>query len=688
MRIKTFLQRGFDLWERLEERRISLRTFLILFLCIATIRNLMESFLGEGIIEQISAYGLHYTLFYVIAFLTLSILLSICAGVRIEKVTRLMFYLWLLILLPPLIDLVLFTARTGEKKVMGWVKLEQEGYWWTFFNFYNPFVKLEGSTPGIRIQSFLSCVLASFYVFVKSRSLLRTIITPFFIWLISFALFSLPTFFVAVSSLISPEVEDAHSLIFYKGHFIRNVTHVVNTSIASYQLIMIFFLLLIWLVIYDRHKMRDILSSFEWKRYGHMMLLSALGFIVGWKLFLPSTGFTEFIGNHWDLTSLVAVALSLLGVVLFRLSLTRLTGDETSHVNTTVRRYNSWDVLAIAALIAFLFSLVTSYPLFIWIFALLVLEIVSYVEPFRARELPVVGAFIAGAVAFVSLLTGFTLFAGNLAPSLLPGTIAASVFIIFLVASIPDSLRRGRVKGKITKIIPVVYLVSYITVLYFLWPNLERLSGENHRSPEELKHSIFATFLESDGLDDHAALEFEKAFEAGSTDPWVSLKLGLYASRKGENEEALFYYSKALEYNPRYPQALNNIIILLAEIGRAEEAISYVESLLDLGMESESYLVNVATFYIEKGMTGEGLRNLLTRDDLAATQEGRKAVLRLMRGLVTELDQDSLHVYLENEREKPDDFIRLLLPGAALNSMGRLEEAVYRYERILEIVSS
>jgi tetratricopeptide (TPR) repeat protein len=706
MRESSILQRGKDLWGRLENGHISFQSYLILFFSIVTIRNLLESFSSTGYIEQFGTYSLHYPLAFTIAILMLTILLSALSTERIEKVSRLMLYLWLLVLMPPLVDLLLVTAQTGERKAIGWLRYEPGSFWWTFLNFYNPFVKLQGATFGIRAESFLSCALAAVYVFVKSRSVWRTILTPFVISFFSFCFFSLPILFVSLSSLLNPRVVDVESMIFAEENLFRNMTQVVATTVAVNQLFLALFLVLIWLLLYDRRRLHATLASFDWGAYGFSLLCAALGFILGWRMFLPSMSIMDVAGNHKDISAMKAAALVLWGVTLFGSSLARRGRQNEAEQQAGSRgrahdpgpapacpglqsgnfdpgpapAFEPGDVLIVSLLVAVPFAAVTSYPVLVWTLVLLALETVCHVAPFRACAIPLPGATARAFGSFVSCMLGYSLFAGNLAPSLFPGKVAVFLLIFFFAAHLLSSHRRMRplLAGSLAA-------ASFVAIAFILWPRMPELGGTVRHTPRELRHSVFATFLEHDGLEDHSLLELEKAYDLGSRDPWVALTLGDASVRRGDREEALAYSRRALELDPGNVEALNRIVMLLSEMGRDEEAREYARRLFAADDESGLSFTNAATFYISRGQAEEGLRQLLAGGRLPQSEAGREAVLRLVLATIEEASPAETGARSGNARAQSRDVVDQVKAGASFQKAGRLGEALASYKEALDV---
>ena len=721
----AFFERGISLMEDLEEHEGSFRLFLLMFLCVVTLRNLIESFTSSGYIEQFGTYTLHYPLAFVIAFLLLSILLALCSGEPISRVSKLMFFLWFLILLPPVVDLIRIVAGEGTREVVGWLNFEADGFWPTYINLYNPSVELEGATTGIRIQSFLSCILATVYVVIKSKNFVRAVITPIVISFFSFCFFSLPALFVAVSSMITPEVVDAQSMVLYEGNLIWNFSQQAATGMAIYQLILAVILFFLWLHFNDPEKLKLLLLTIDIRDMIRMISFAALGFIIGWGMYLREIDLSSLIGNHRDLTGIFAVSLTLVSVAFFR---SALLGRSTRK-----HPYDPRDIMIVSLVFSLAFAAAASYPVLMWILVLLILETVSYVSPFNVAAIPVVKQLVLSTNTLVCCLIGFTLFTGNLAPTLFPTIITITVLVVIFLAYLgrqPTDVTMSLTKrflwfGPFTLsiiaaglLIPgakalvgmsaiaavffvnaiilksrqngfgVTSLLAFVFGVHCLWSTLPSLVGKVRHFPAELKHSIYATFLEHDGHAELAALEFQKAYDLGSEDPWVAFQLGYYALGDENREQALTYYERALELDPYYSKALNNAAILLTGMDRNEESLLYWKRLLTEGRENEPYLANVTTFFIDQGRADESLEMLLTTENDIGIDAVKRESLRLLNSITQETDTTQLSHLLDEVRAAPEDVFGQLRAGLCLWKMGRYNDALPRFDRVTETIPS
>lgn len=134
-----------------------------LFAATVILRNLMESAATAGIFHS-SAFVFHFPIAYVFPMLTLTWLLHILSGYPAGKLLKVMVITWTLTMLPPILDLLL-----GTDTAIGYFPLQRENAGHFLLNFFNPFVELTGTTPGIRIEAAIGCLLAGVFTGVIAR---------------------------------------------------------------------------------------------------------------------------------------------------------------------------------------------------------------------------------------------------------------------------------------------------------------------------------------------------------------------------------------------------------------------------------------------------------------------------------------------------------------------------------------
>ncbi|MDQ7008515.1 MAG: hypothetical protein Q9Q40_14940 [Acidobacteriota bacterium] len=163
---------------------------------IVTVRNLLEILLAKNPVFEALAAFVHYPLAYVAPFVALTLLLAGFSGVAPLRVVRLMTLAWLLTLLPPLLDLLLHAG--GSQPTIGYLSADPRDLLRIWLLFFHPFTPLTGTTPGIRLEALLAVLLGVTYVFLRSRSRLRALLSMPAIYATSLFFFSLPSLMLAM----------------------------------------------------------------------------------------------------------------------------------------------------------------------------------------------------------------------------------------------------------------------------------------------------------------------------------------------------------------------------------------------------------------------------------------------------------------------------------------------------------
>lgn len=150
---------------RLEEAPGSAMTYGATFAAIVMARHLLEILAGQNPVYFPFQFYIHYALAYVAPFLALILVLHTFALVPIARVARLMLHVWALTLLPPLVDLLL--GRGGE--AIGYLRPGNRGVGEMFLRFLDPTASFAGTTPGIRVETAVACLLGAAYVYLRGR---------------------------------------------------------------------------------------------------------------------------------------------------------------------------------------------------------------------------------------------------------------------------------------------------------------------------------------------------------------------------------------------------------------------------------------------------------------------------------------------------------------------------------------
>ena len=154
---------------RISEIKASDAQLIALFATTVILRNLLES-VSSGMLFPVSAFLFHFPVAYIFPMLGLTALMHLFSGYPLKNLLRLMVFAWTLTLLPPLLDFLM-----GSSTPIGYFPLQKNNAVFFLLNFFNPVVKLTGTTPGIRIEAAAGCVLAGVFTWsvASNRRFLR-----------------------------------------------------------------------------------------------------------------------------------------------------------------------------------------------------------------------------------------------------------------------------------------------------------------------------------------------------------------------------------------------------------------------------------------------------------------------------------------------------------------------------------
>jgi hypothetical protein len=206
-------QRILAIIDAVETMPLSVGKWLLVLGSIIVVRHFLEIVSGRANIYFFTSYLIHYPLAYVAPLLGLVVVLAVMSGERVERVSRLMLFAWLLTLLPPTIDLLLDRGARGGS--IGYLLVDPSQLRAAFLNLLNPFSgKLPGTTAGIRAEAAVGCLAGAVYVYLKTRQLGRSVLTLAVIYVTMFFFFALPVEVVKLTKLFSPGLQGVQQLFF------------------------------------------------------------------------------------------------------------------------------------------------------------------------------------------------------------------------------------------------------------------------------------------------------------------------------------------------------------------------------------------------------------------------------------------------------------------------------------------
>lgn len=172
-----------------------------------------------------------YFLFWIPISLSLMVLASVVTKEKISITSKIVVFLWPIILLPPIID---YVASRGHGIVMTYIFENFSFQYFTFMDISN----IGGpATLGIKTEAIFACVVSLFYVFHKTGSTWKATVTPL-------AVYSGIFFFMSTPAL----AEKFWKFLVSDSQISFNVTQIV------FHILLILIFLVLWGTIYKRQK--------------------------------------------------------------------------------------------------------------------------------------------------------------------------------------------------------------------------------------------------------------------------------------------------------------------------------------------------------------------------------------------------------------------------------------------------
>ncbi len=406
---------------------VSLGRWLLLLAAIIVLRHFLEQTSTQTKTLYFLSYFIHYPLAYVAPMLALSVVLSVFSRVRIERVTRLMLFAWLLTLLPPLIDLV--GHRGGETpQLSGYLIPRGSSLWAAFLNLLNPADRsFQGTTTGIRVEAGIGGIAGALSVYLKTRSAARTVASFFAVYVTMFFFFALPPITLAVARFFGAEVENVYLLFFAKASVHRAFVNATPFAVSdlSNSLVDMFVVvpvLAVWYGLYDAGRLRALVRDIDPFRTGALLAATMGGAALGARLLLGSTGLFSF-SHAFDVVSLAGVFAASFFASLTAGTMRSLHENPEGTAAGALEEHRKHAAFYLA--FACLFAVSVSYVALTYVLALLASWYLYYARPFRLARFPLLSGFVAGAALLFSFSLGYSAYAGASASLWMPGSVTA-----------------------------------------------------------------------------------------------------------------------------------------------------------------------------------------------------------------------------------------------------------------------
>lgn len=353
-------------------------------------------------------YLVHFPLFYLGLFLILVILIALMIKESITKVTGIASCGLGFIVLIPILD-----ACLGGYLLTYPLRIEPY-----LINFLNPFIDLGniGVSPGQRIITVSIVLLIAVYVYIKTKSVARSLLT---------GLFSLVVIMLwgGLTTMLAGNRPEHY---FLSRGFLYYDTQKFS---AVYGLLLLPLCFIFWYLL-DKKNFSSILESMRLER---MFLFGGMG-IFGYLLAKHQVPIIQ--ANVFDPLAIALVFLTLafgfwtIQVIndFFDIKSDRIARQRNPLLKKGIRRfYAMWGFTL--ALFVFVYAFALNYTTFLIMITFVLLGVVYSVPPIRLKRILLVSTFIHALAIVLAMAVGFSLFYKNMALHAIPNPLVLATLI-------------------------------------------------------------------------------------------------------------------------------------------------------------------------------------------------------------------------------------------------------------------
>jgi len=662
----------------LENYPINFWQWVAVFLAIVYIRDLFESFSGRIPVPFPIAYILQFTLAFINPLLALSIILSFFSKERIEKVTRLMLFAWLFTLTPPLFDII--SGRV--KSAIGYLPLlEHKSLLYAYFNFFNPFITLPGTTIGIRLETVIACVLSFIYVYIKSRKFSRAILSAIVIYLVSIAFYTLPYNIFNLWKLVWSRLPNATELYLGEGTIVRNPFFRLTYSIANDDLILFSLLLLLWIRLFAKNLFQRVRSSIFNINGLVSLIYYIIGILFGLRVFYHSTKFS--IQHPFD----IVVPITLLLAVLIISGLNHILKSYRSNEIDQTKTDNL--ILLILAFLALSYSAVIGFGSFVVILVLISLSLIRYIFPEKNKKLFFLDPLFESLLNLSFIFLGFSLFARENISQIFSTKLVVTIAILLILQNylVFTNNRRLRFIFSFAWVVAVFFfpfilkssipflsvliVTLIITALIFLIVIFSKLIRFSHIinfafiliililfrnqipslteaatcSPQAYAKYLLGDYFTISRERECANIEIEQAIKLGCREIQAVITAAYNYSLLGQVDQAIEKYRLAVEIDPASIYAHSELARNLYLKGQTDEAYREFKQVVKIDPQNKTALsfinqlkYNIIDTTVRKNEILTAAQNEFRKNNLNKAVELAKSALAL--------DTTSINAYL------------------------------------------
>ena len=425
---------------------ITFESWLLSFVGIVLIRTFFEQFSnpqnGRFAVIDVATI-VHYTVFYIAAVVSISVILYIFAKTDTRETLTLATLGLPIIITPPIIDL-LYAGVGGH--VMTYFFVPGQELLTRFFTFWGGHIEI-GITLGIQIEIFLVMVFCFTYVYIATKNLRRSIGAAFTFYFVIFLFVSVPSLF----ALIGPEGSNTSTTVFEQIFSSRIIIDNIHPSFGASKLALfdlgfnkvmtgIFTIITILLVqlfffLTAKEKVIAVIKNSRPERIFHFFLLFIFGAALAYK--------ADWFANWIDVMTYLLTFAAFKSAWIFSVCQNDIHDEEIDRISNPNRpliskTLSKKDLILVSKLSIFSAFLcaytASSYAVFFVLLFTLVYFIYSN-PPFRLKRFVLVNSFLVSLACLSVTMAGF--FAVSTEKSLLtfPPSLVLAIIVIFTAAA-------------------------------------------------------------------------------------------------------------------------------------------------------------------------------------------------------------------------------------------------------------
>ncbi len=422
------------------------------------IRTFIENYASSGNLYHLSGIidvFLHYPLFYYIIVSAAIIIAAIFTGERIEKVSRFVIICSMIIVLPPIIDLLL---NWGGQIPYIYMASSAKELWHNYLTYFGG----GDIGSGIRIEVAISLAGMVIYVWRKTQKITKAFFGSLLLYTLIFGMITAPSAIFVLQNTFTREYEEVNLRnireLYFENEPARSVTSSRTTVLEKDQfkypiskeiqnhfsltltiiyLIIEMFLCFLMLYLYSKEKFLAVIRNFRYERVAHYFLMLVLGLGLG-----ISASQEKLFGSLFDILSVMTLFFSFFFAWLFAVwendeadtAIDQLTNTERPLVRGGFP-LEEWGIIKVIFLVLSLaFAFLAGWYTINFIILFLLMYHIYSKPPFRLKSIFGLSSLLVASNALLVAMAGFFLYSNTEGLNAFPGRFALGILFFFTLS--------------------------------------------------------------------------------------------------------------------------------------------------------------------------------------------------------------------------------------------------------------